>query len=103
MTIERAVYRLTGEVGEWFRIDAGVLAEGRRADVVVVDPQALDQRVEEAHEAEMDGFGDLRRVVRRNPGTVRAVVVNGRLAAQDDTATPGLGQMSGFGQVLRAS
>ncbi|MEC9071177.1 MAG: N-acyl-D-glutamate amidohydrolase [Myxococcota bacterium] len=103
MTVERAVHRLTGEVGEWFRLDAGVVAEGRRADIVVVDPLGLDERLDEAHEAEMEGFGGLRRVVRRNPDAVRAVLVNGRVAAEGDEPHPGLGQVQGFGQVLRAS
>ncbi|ATB45255.1 hypothetical protein [Corallococcus macrosporus] len=28
MSVERAVHRLTGEIGEWIGLDAGVLAEG---------------------------------------------------------------------------
>ena len=42
MTIEQAVHRLTGELGEWYRIDAGILREGDRADLVVIDPERLD-------------------------------------------------------------
>ena len=40
LTIERAVYRLTGELAEWFGIDAGTLRQGDRADFVVIDPAA---------------------------------------------------------------
>ena len=38
MTMGQAVYRVTGEIAEWFRIDAGVLAEGKRADLVIWSP-----------------------------------------------------------------
>ena len=43
---EGAVHRLTGEVAEWFGIDAGTLREGDRADFVVVDPARLDDSVD---------------------------------------------------------
>jgi N-acyl-D-aspartate/D-glutamate deacylase len=42
MTIEQAVHRLTGELADWYRIDAGHLRIGDRADLVVVDPDRLD-------------------------------------------------------------
>ena len=103
MTSERAVHRVTGEVGEWFGIDAGVLAEGKRADVVVIDPEALDEELERAHEAPMEKFGGLVRLVRRNPKTVNAVIINGKRAVRDGEVVPTLGQERGFGTVLRAT
>ena len=39
MTVERAVHRLTGELADWYRLDAGHLRVGDRADVVIVDPR----------------------------------------------------------------
>src|SRR5207237_2625642 len=44
MSLERAVYRLTGEIADWLGLDAGTLAPGRRPDPVVVDPEALRDR-----------------------------------------------------------
>ncbi len=102
MSMGQAVHRVTGEIAEWFRIDAGVLDEGKRADLVVVDPTKLDERIEEAHEEPMENFGDLRRLVRRNDETVDAVLVNGKLAVLHGKPTPELGTARGFGQVLRA-
>jgi N-acyl-D-aspartate/D-glutamate deacylase len=102
MTIGQAVHRVTGEIAEWFRIDAGVLDEGKRADLVVIDPTKLDERIEEAHEEEMEGFGGLHRLVRRNDETVNAVLVNGKLAVLNGKPTPELGREQGFGKVLRA-
>ncbi len=101
MTMERAVHRVTGEPAEWFDMDAGVLAEGRRADVVVIDPERLDDHLEVAQEAEMKGFGGHVRLVRRNPDTVRAVYVSGKLAVSRGELRPEVGQERGFGTVLR--
>jgi N-acyl-D-aspartate/D-glutamate deacylase len=102
MTMGQAVYRVTGEIAEWFRIDAGVLALGKRADLVVLDPTKLDERLDVAHEEEMEGFGGLRRLVRRNDETIDAVFVNGKLAIEHGLPTAELGKEHGFGQVLRA-
>ena len=102
MSVGRAVHRLTAEIADWLGIDAGTLAPGRRADLVVVDPRHLDARLDEVHEAEMPGMGGLRRLVRRNDEAVPAVVVAGRVAARAGVASPGLGVERGFGRVLRA-
>jgi N-acyl-D-aspartate/D-glutamate deacylase len=102
MTLGQAVHRVTAEIAEWFDIDAGVLAVGRRADVVVLNPERLDASLEEAHEAPMERFGNLSRLVRRNDATVDAVLINGKLAVLEGRPTPELGEEHGFGQVLRA-
>lgn len=103
MSIERAVHRLTGEIGNWLGIDAGVLAVGRRADLSVLDPNALDGALEEFHEADVPEFGGLRRLVRRNDRAVRAVMVAGRVAVTEGSAVAELGRARGFGRVLRAA
>ena len=69
--LEKAVWRLTGEIGDWLGVDAGHLRVGDRADVVVVDPTALDERLDAYHEAPMEGFGGLVRMVNRSDGAVR--------------------------------
>lgn len=103
MPIERAVHRLTAEIADWLGIDAGTLAPGRRADLVVVDPSGLTDELDRVEEAEIPGFGGLKRLVRRNDGAVRAVVVNGRVAWQGGAPAAELGVERGFGRVLRVS
>jgi N-acyl-D-aspartate/D-glutamate deacylase len=103
MDVAWAVHRLSGEIADWMGVDAGHLAPGRRADVVLVDPAGLDDSVEEAAEAPMPGFPALQRVVRRNDRAVRGVWVAGRRAWTGQGAGPGLGEARGFGRVLRAS
>jgi N-acyl-D-aspartate/D-glutamate deacylase len=80
MSIEQAIWRLTGELADWLGIDAGHLKIGGRADLVVVDPTALDARLDAYHEARMEGFGNLTRMVNRSDGAVDAVLVNGHVA-----------------------
>lgn len=49
----------------------------------------------------MQGFG-IPRMVCRNPGCVSHVLINGKLAVDDEQIAPELGQQSGFGQFLAA-
>lgn len=102
MPIEKAVWRLTGELGGWLGIDAGHLRVGDRADLVVVDPEALDARLDAYHEAPMEGFGDLSRMVNRSDGVVVAVLINGRLAFGEGRVARELGRDVGFGTFLGA-
>jgi N-acyl-D-aspartate/D-glutamate deacylase len=111
MSRERAVHRLTGELARWFGVDAGTLVPGARADLVVVDPAALDERLDDVHEAAMappgragawTRFAGLTRLVRRNDAAVRRVLVAGRTAWTDAALVPELGCERGFGTVLRA-
>ncbi|MGZ3451264.1 MAG: N-acyl-D-amino-acid deacylase family protein [Polyangiales bacterium] len=100
MSVERAVHRLTGEIGEWFGIDAGVFARGRRADIAVIDPEGLDDSVERATEEEMPGFRGFRRLVRRNDGAVTAVLVGGKTLVERGQPLPLSGRA---GRILRAN
>ena len=102
MTMERAVQRLTAEIADWFRIDAGRLAVGARADIAVIRPDKLDERLDDTPEAPMQQFGALRRLVRRNDEAVPAVLVNGKLAVRWGKPLVALGNETGFGTVLRA-
>lgn len=102
MSVGQAVHRVTKEIADWLGIDAGHLAVGKRADVVVIDPQQLDARLDEIHEAAMPGFDGLKRLVRRNDAAVRAVFVNGRLAARQGILPEAVGRDRGFGTVLPA-
>jgi N-acyl-D-aspartate/D-glutamate deacylase len=100
MTTGRAVHRLTAEIAGYLGIDGGTLAPGRPADLVVVDPTQLDDRLEAIHEAPMAGFPGLQRYVRRNEGAVRSVLVGGHLAWHDDAPGAGLGEVA-MGQLRR--
>jgi N-acyl-D-aspartate/D-glutamate deacylase len=101
MTIEHAVHRLTGELADWYRIDAGHLRMGDRADVVVIDPEKLDATLDDYAEEQVEQYGGLSRMVNRNDATVNAVIVAGRTVFRDGVATEALGNQR-TGSFLRA-
>jgi N-acyl-D-aspartate/D-glutamate deacylase len=92
MTVERAVHRLTGELADWYGIDAGHLRVGDRADLVVVDPERLDASLEEYAESPVEQFGGLSRMVNRNDAAVPLVLVAGRAVVRDGQPTEVLGR-----------
>ena len=103
MPVEKAVWRLTGELADWYGIEAGHLRLGDRADIVVINPAALDERLEGYHEAPMAGLGEIERLVNRNDAAVDAVLINGRLAWRDGKIENGVGSETGFGRFLAAA
>jgi len=102
MPPERAVYRLTGEIAGWFGMDAGTIEVGKRADVVVLDPERLAADLDSPEERPMENFGGFVRLVSPDSGAVRAVLINGKPAVWDGAMSPALGRERGFGTVLRA-
>ena len=70
MTIEHAVHRLTGELADWYRLDAGHLRIGDRADLVIIDPERLDASLDDYAEDPVEQYGGLSRMVNRNDDTV---------------------------------
>jgi N-acyl-D-aspartate/D-glutamate deacylase len=102
MTVEQAVHRLTGELADWYRLDAGHLRIGDRADVVVIDPARLDDRLDDYAEATVDQYGGLSRMVNRNDATVKAVLVGGRAVFLDGVPTDLVGRQR-TGRFLRAA
>jgi N-acyl-D-aspartate/D-glutamate deacylase len=102
MTIEQAVHRLTGELADWYRIDAGHLRIGDRADVVVIDPERLDAALDEYAEDAVDQYGGLSRMVNRNDDTVTAVLVGGRAVFLNGRPTDLVGKQR-TGRFLRAA
>jgi N-acyl-D-aspartate/D-glutamate deacylase len=101
MTIEQAVHRLTGELADWYHLDAGHLRVGDRADVVVIDPERLDSTLDDYSEAKVEQYGGLSRMVNRNDATVGAVFIGGRAVVRDGEPTELLGNER-TGSFLRA-
>lgn len=101
MSVEHAVHRLTGELADWYRIDAGHLRVGDRADLVVIDPERLDASLEDYCESPVEQYGGLSRMVNRNDSAVPAVFIAGRRVVADGVPTPLLGRER-TGSFLRA-
>ncbi|MFW6775797.1 N-acyl-D-amino-acid deacylase family protein [Nocardioides sp. CPCC 205120] len=91
LTVEQAVHRLTGELADWYGVAAGHLREGDRADLVVVDPDALDDRLDAYAESPVPAFDHLPRMVNRNDAAVPLVTVAGRAVVRDGVPVPDVG------------
>ncbi|MCB9507763.1 MAG: amidohydrolase family protein [Myxococcales bacterium] len=102
MPLETAVRRVTGELAEWFDVDAGHLRVGDRADLVVVDPAGLDGSLDGYHEAPLELLGGVSRMVRRNDGAVRATLIGGECVFEDGAFADGFGTRRRHGRFLRA-
>ena len=101
LSMEQAVHRLTGELADWYRIDAGHLRIGDRADLMVLDPTRLDESLDSYHEDPVEQFGGLSRMVNRNDPTVEAVFVAGEPVFVDGAPTDVVGRRR-TGRFLRA-
>jgi len=101
LSVEQAVHKLTGDLADWHGVDAGHLRLGSRADIVVVDPTALDDRLGDYHEAPMEGLGGLLRMVRRNDDAVTATLVAGEVVWRDGRFVEGYGRTHRTGSFLR--
>lgn len=102
MSVEKAVWRLTGELADWFEIDAGHIRVGDRADLVVVNPEGLDASVLAYAEAPIPEFNGLSRMVNRNDRAVSATIINGRVAYRHGEFAADFGRAVGYGQFLKA-
>ncbi|WCL50232.1 N-acyl-D-amino-acid deacylase family protein [Leptospira sp. GIMC2001] len=100
MTMEKAISRVTGELADWLGIDAGHIEIGKRADIVIVRPEFLNQELGTDCEAPMPEFGNFVRLVRRNNKTVQAVLVNGKIAVIDGEPISEVGKSKDYGKFL---
>lgn len=102
LSVEQAVHKLTGELAEFYRLDAGRIREGDRADVVVIDPAGLDGSVDDYHEAPLPELGGISRMVNRNDAAVAATLVAGRVVWEGGDFAPGYGSEFATGSFLPA-
>ena len=100
--VAKAVRRLTREPAEFFGVDAGRLDVGAQADVVLIDPQALQAYDTDANRRMI--YRDIfehEQLVNRSDGVVAAVFIAGELVWDGAECTPALGQKR-LGRALRA-
>lgn len=99
---EEAIHRLTGELGDWHRIDAGYIKEGGRADITILNMDAVDSSLNSVKVANFDGLGQFTRLVNRNDGAIKHVLINGKVAVSEDVYHENLGKSLGYGSFLAA-
>jgi len=89
MSVARGVHKLTADLADWFGLDAGHIREGDRADVVIINPEGLNDDVDGISEAPMEGFG-VDRLVKRNDDAVEVTIINGKVAYKKGDYFPGI-------------
>lgn len=100
MSVAKGVHKLTADLADWFGLDAGHIREGDRADVVIVNPEGLNEDVDGISEAPMEGFG-VERLVKRNDEAIDATIINGKVAYKKaDYFSENLGKEKGYGRFL---
>ncbi|MGA9612698.1 MAG: amidohydrolase family protein, partial [Mycobacterium sp.] len=103
MPVETAVRRLTGELADWYGLDAGYLRQGKRADVTIIDPAGFDGSSSAYAEAPYPGAPDVKRMVNRNDKLVAATIVGGHIVYSAGEFAPGFGTDLHAGQFLQAT
>jgi len=102
LPIEKAVWRITGELADWFGLDAGYLREGRMADVLVLDPEALKTDLSGPQETTDPRFDNAMRMVTRSGKAVQQVIVGGQVLLDQGQPHAEFEQRR-FGRLLRST
>jgi len=99
--VAEQIKRLTSEPADFFGMDVGRIESGAQADILVVDPAALETYVPEncVDYIYRDEFGH-HQMVNRVPDVVQQVMVAGKLAWSGDDFTAEFGKQR-FGRALR--
>lgn len=100
MTMEKCIWRLTKEQADWFNLDCCYLAEGKRADLVIMDPSKFDKVTNDVYHEPIEEFGNYTRLVNRNPGVINYVLVGGKIIYEKDEFIEGYGISKKFGKFM---
>src|SRR5271163_3787526 len=103
LPVETAVRRLTGELADWYGLDAGYLRNGTRADIAVIDPGGFDGSSAAYAEAPYPGAPSVKRMVNRNDALVSATIVGGQIVYTEGEFAPGFGTELQAGRFLEAA
>ena len=100
MTMEKCIWRLTKEQGDWFDLDCGYLAKGKMADLVIIDPKKFENITENVEIAIIQEFGNHERLVNRNEGVVSRVMVGGKTIFKNEKFVANYGESKKYGRFL---
>ena len=100
MTMEKCIWRLTKEQGDWFNLDCGSLAKGKVADLVIIDPEKFQNIKEEVELDTIEEFGNYERLVNRNEGVVSMVMVGGKTIFEQEKFVESYAQSEKYGRFL---
>ena len=103
LAVSTMVKRLTRDPAEFFGLDVGSLEVGAQADIVLVDPQALEAwDTNDSRKLQYRELFQHNQMVNRSDGVVACVLIKGEPVWQDDQFQEALGSQS-LGRLLRAA
>ena len=100
MPMEKCIWRLTKEQGDWFGLDCGYLAKGKIADLVILDPEKFNNITENVEIELIKEFGNHERLVNRNEGVVSRVMVGGKTIFENEEFVTGYGESKKYGRFV---
>lgn len=100
MTMEKCIWRLTKEQGDWFNLDCGYLAKSKVADLVIIDPKNFNNITENIELASIEEFDNYERLVNRNMGVVSQVLVGGQVIFENEKFIDDYGKTKKHGRFL---
>lgn len=100
MSIEKCIWRLSKEQADWFNLDCCYLAEGKLADLVIMNPNELHQVTDEVFQEPIVEFDHYIRLVNRNQGLIEKVLVGGKVIFENDEFVQGYGENQTFGRFI---
>lgn len=100
MSMEKCIWRLTKEQGDWFNLDCGYLAIGKIADIVIIDPTKFTNITEDVEIEPIVEFGNYERLVNRNADVVSCVLVGGKTIFEKEQFVEGYGTSKKYGRFL---
>lgn len=100
MSMEKCIWRLTKEQSDWFNLDCGHLAEGKTADLVLLNPENFKNINENVEMESIKEFGNFDRLVNRNDGVVTRVLVGGKTIFENEKFTEDYGKSKKYGRFL---
>ncbi|MCB9033804.1 MAG: amidohydrolase family protein [Chitinophagales bacterium] len=101
MTMEKCIWRLSKEQADWFGVDACYIAEGKVADINIINPQYLKDVKDEVETAPIEEFNDFERLVNRNKNLMSYVIVGGKIIFEQDNFVEGYGKSFKTGRFLK--
>lgn len=100
MTMEKCIWRLTKEQGDWFNLDCGYLAKGKVADLVIINPEKFNNITEDVELDAIEEFGNYERLVNRNEGVLSMVMVGGKTIFENEQFVEGYAKSEKYGRFL---
>ncbi|MGV8945619.1 MAG: N-acyl-D-amino-acid deacylase family protein [Lutibacter sp.] len=100
MPMEKCIWRLTKEQGDWFALDCGYLAKGKLADLVIINPNKFSSITENVTSGIIEEFGNYERLVNRNEGVVTRVLIAGITIFVEENFVEDYGKSKKYGRFL---